>query len=296
MNSIIDPSGNRLVFCEGKPDGFDYLLWKRILIEEIHPDVQDPLRIQIEPLGGKQAAKNYARGYTRDKIDNWVIIRDRDLDEEFTGGTVPITWDKGTIILTGYTCLESYFLSPELLDRYLDHKKIGISDGIANTLQDTLEELRDYQAVRWGLQKIRRIVRASGQALKPQRRDGLFDLPNRLTEDDGTLPPNLATCVEDGKKLCSDFNQLFMIVDPDQFHTFYLEYLNRFDGDSFWNNEFKYWFHGKDVLKRWIHILKQRYKIDIGYDAYCKWCLANMDWQQHPDLIEIQRICQSRVD
>lgn len=284
------------MFCEGEPNGPDEQLWKRILIGSRHPEASH-FRIQIKSIGGKQAAKNFARGYgIAASNDNWRIIRDRDLDAKRDNTENVVIWDKGKTILTGATCLESYFLLPDLLDRFIhDHRhKFNLSrlpQSHEDVFQEILHQLRDYQAVRWALQEVREVVQQAAKDNALYRTAGQFDLPNRLTDEDGKLPANMEiqNCTLSAEKLIDSFRNTFHAVDHQVFKSSLEKFQAKFVGEDFWTASFRYWFHGKDVLKHWLN---SSYS-NVGYKQYCMWAAYNLDWQQYSDLVEIQRLCQT---
>ncbi len=292
MSSVTDPSHNRIVFCEGEAGSPDISFWTRILINPQNRQANS-FRILIKPMGGKQAAKNFARGYElATSNDNWLILRDRDLDAEIDQGSNIAKWgDK--VILTGYTCIESYFLEPELMEQYLSESNLLGQQSISShrgSLLEVLQEIRDYQAVRWALQKVRLHLLKDARERNLIRTAGQFDLPNRLTQEDGRLPPDLTIegCMNKAIQFIQDFQTVFEPINIDDFRTEVEAFRERFDGEAFWENGFKQWFHGKDILKFWL----QRYN-NVGYKEYCRWAANRVDWMRFQDLLEIQRICLS---
>jgi hypothetical protein len=292
MSVVTDSSRNRVIFCEGNANSPDIIFWKRILVDEKHE--QAKYRCEIKPMGGKQVAKNFALGYElATNNQNWFILRDRDLDApQLTPESTLVRW--GKIILTGSTCIESYFVSAELIHNFLEINKLADKQKITDhhqALQDTLVELRDYQAVRWALQAIRTKVSDKIQSHHDYATTGQFDFPNRLTKEDGKLPTNLTleACHEKASELCETFKSLSLAIDSKDLEQHIQDYVQQFQGDTFWLGEFRRWFHGKDVLAYWL----RQYK-NVNYKDYCIWASYNLDWKKHfPDLVEIQRICQS---
>jgi len=242
------------------------------------------VRIVVKPMGGKQASNSFARGYgLATSNENWFIIRDRDLDAE-QEILEEIIRSGEKVLFTGLTCIESYFLSPVLLQKFIEERAINLSripSDHQGTLRETLYKLSDYQVIRWALQRVRERVKNQVGKTLLRRAAGQFDLPNRLSDEDGKLPKQLdkESCSHEARELCEQFGKIFQSID---------ELKSRFDGDDFWSKDYQKWFHGKDVLKSWL----QTYP-NVGYQDYCAWAAQNLDWKQHPDLIEIQRICHS---
>lgn len=296
MSIVTDPARNRIVFCEGDAGSPDIAFWTRILIDNTQLDntqnvvPQNSFRILIKPMGGKQAAKNFARGYElATSNENWLVIRDRDLDAEVSPNSRIVRW--GKIILTGFTCIESYLLEPDLLEQYLKISNLLPQQTITDhqeSLRSVFEELRDYQAVRWALQTYRSRLQTDAKEKGLIRGAGQFDLPNRLTSEDGKLPEDLALepCVNMAIRYIEDFRATLDLISTEDFEAEVDEFLARFDGHEFWTSSFRMWFHGKDVLGLWL----QKYK-NVSYKEYCRWAVHNVDWTRFDDLREIQKIC-----
>lgn len=291
MSIVTDPASNRIIFCEGKAGSIDAIFWARVLVDARHQNAR--YRCEIRPMGGKQAARNFAAGYTEATGNtNWLVLRDRDLDAESDGSV--IRWGRQTL-LTGLTCIESYFLLPDLLEQFLDAHNLAAQQTHTDhtqTLRDTLVALRDYQAARWALQTVRRQLAEQAEAQRLIRTAGVFDLPNRLTDADGKVPRqlDLVSCRNQAESLCKRFWETVQQVDVARLHERIEAYRASFDGEPFFAGDFRHWFHGKDVLHYWLSMYRNE---NVGFDAYCKWAACNLDWQTHfADLSEIQRLCQ----
>jgi hypothetical protein len=289
MSVVTDPKNNRLVFCEGETNSPDVIFWSQILVKSRFSEAK--YRCQIIPMGGKQAAKNFAKGYSVGTNEsNWLILRDRDLDIESN----PSLIRREKIIFTGKTCIESYFISPNLMQNFLETEKLVEQQKIDDhnkVLQDVVQSLSHYQATRWALQDMRSLIANKSDEESLSRSGGQFDLPNRWTKKDGTLPQHLNKegCEEEAVKLCRKFKNIFEQVNLDYLHQRIEHYVLKFDAEDFQREKYLDWFHGKDVMSLWI----QKYQ-NVGYDKYCKWAAYNVDWQkQFVDLVEIQKVCQS---
>ncbi len=283
----------RYIFCEGKPGGPDLQLWSKLLPRNQSDSAS--FRILIVPMGGKDAAKNYAKGYTASSGASWRVIRDRDLDEESPDGEV-VRWDEGRTLLTGLTCIESYALDPALLGRYVEAehpKKLEDVDHAA-TLRATLQRLRDYQALRWALQSLRREIVARAKDQQLTRRAGTFDLPNRLTPEDGKIPQMLDpdSLLRAGRERVERFKSIPQYVNVDALDAAFERYRDLFDGEAFWTTGFRYWFHGKDVLKAWLS--SEGYNTLVGYKSYLEWAMQNLNPEDFDDLRRIRMLCYQR--
>jgi|GEM_PF-2604062 len=282
MSVVTSNPNNRFVFCEGVASSADISFWKRVLIDDVLPEYK--YRIQIVPMGGKHSAQNFARGYTANG-KNWRIIRDRDLDAE-NSKAKPIQWNQGKQLLTGFTCLESYMLNPELLRQCLDHYNLTKQNPTDHhqTVQQTVSELKSYQVIRWALQRLRKqaLEQAKGLSYKRQRD---FDLANRLSEKDGKLPEKLdfATCEANAIEHVETFRILFDSVSIDDLQRHIQDIRTIFNDTQF---DYRYWYHGKDVLAYWLN------HYSVKRENFMKFVVEIVDWQQYAAIKEIQRICQ----
>jgi hypothetical protein len=289
--SVTDPKNNRIIFCEGQAGSPDILLWRRILIDT--PLSDRKFRVDLKPMAGKQAAKNFAAGYTlATQNENWIILRDRDLDAESAHADI-VRWDRGKVILTGGTSIESYFLLPDLLEHYIRENNLKLPETHAETLPNTIDQLKHYQAVRWALQRVRKRILNQSELKSLRRAAGQFDLPNRLTDKDGELPKSLDldTCIDEARTHLQQFRDVFHVVHVKDLEEAFEEFVARFESADFLSNKSYFqWFHGKDILKRWLG-----HYANVGHTDYCEWAANNVDWQQFPDLVEMQHICQTEV-
>ena len=64
-----------VLFCEGKPNSYDFMLLRRLR--------RDVPRLTIQPAGGKQGIGSFALGRLAGLKDQpYLIFRDRDFDRE----------------------------------------------------------------------------------------------------------------------------------------------------------------------------------------------------------------------
>ena len=282
MSSIIDPRSNRVIICEGERESPDIIFYSRIFIKREAYTGKEGYRIQLIPAGGKHGIASYARGYAQQ--GNYVVVRDRDLDAQpdSTGGF--IQWNAGKIMLTGRTCLESYFLSPELLWRYGQQHSLKLTQEDCQTsLSIALRQLRDYQAMRWALQMLREVM-------KPVTEEQIV---NRLTKADGNLP-NLdeAHLIQQAESKIQSAQQRFSKVTVEALFEQYEAFKQRFDGDDFWNTEQPYrWFHGKDVLVAWL-----RQHTNVKHADYTNWAAYHITWENFADLKALQEYCLTKSE
>ena len=120
----------------------------------------------------------------------------------------------------------------------------------------------------------------------------MFDLPNRLTEKDGELPAQLDRdfCFQEGQKFVNHFRDIAGQLNVQEFEDAHEKYLAQFAAAEFVVQDFKLWFHGKDVLALWLQQPSSR-ACSVSKRYYCEWAAQNMDWVQYPDLREFQEIC-----
>lgn len=275
--SIVTSKANRIIFCEGQPNSPDILFWRRVLLESRHAEADD-FRIELKSLGGKTGAASFARGAT--SHDNWRIIRDRDLDAESETGEV-VQWNNGKILLTGQTCLESYFLLPDLLQAFLEqHYPDKLSTFPTDhhaTLQETVAALRHYQAARWALQAT---VKQSQQV----------KLDNGLNEKDGWIPQSLDR--DACRKLAADHVQAFrdnqQIMDLQFFNEQFEAFDVRFSDTDFLRHAYRFWFHGKDIFALWLRSYQ-----NVSHRDFREYAAKQVDWTQFADIVEVQRRCQT---
>jgi hypothetical protein len=272
----------KLIFCEGEGGSPDILFWNRVLSIE-------SMRLTIIPMGGKTSAYSFARGYASAQRDNpYHVIRDRDLDEEprFDEQTPqPIEWNGGKVLLTGYPCLESYFIEPEWVSEFCGGRYT--TSELSQKLYDTLYALRDYQAVRWALQSSRKTLNTVARATYAQSgASDSINLPNRWVKDDGVIPYDLAlsACKGQAEQLITQAKQLFDDLDLTNFEQTIEAYRSKFDGDAFWNTGYRAWFHGKDVLYHWLASCD-----NVPIKQFCMYAAQYpvIDFEKHPDLRQI---------
>lgn len=279
-----------LIFCEGESGSPDIRFWNRVLTLD---GADMSLRALLTPIGGKASTKGYARGFAEAKSQRYVVIRDRDLDEEPNipeGVVKPVVWDNGKIILTGYTCLESYFIEPIRVSEFSGGQYT--TEQLTRKLHETVRELRDYQAVRWALQSFRRRINtAARESYAQSGASDSVNLPNRWKDKDGDLPGDLglSACKSEAEELIAKVKKLFSDIDLSQFVDTVERYRAKFDGDDFWAGGYRAWFHGKDVLYRWLSGYQISGKKYLDYAAGH----VPIDFDKTPDLRDIREACRA---
>lgn len=290
MSGVTSSQTTRIVFCEGHSESIDIRLYRRIFIANRLPDAR--YRIEIQPMGSKQAAKSFGQGYqAASRNPNWLIVRDRDLDAPPADNGELVHW--GRIYLTGFTCLESYFLSPTLLYQFIQEYKIkfeGTEQDLQTSLNESIAQLSNYQAVRWSLQQVRRHLQQATEQTRTYQTETYFDLPNRLSKEDGKLPASLDAyaCLKEAEAIITQFMQGVIVVTKQiSLMAIFSEYQQQFQSEGFRHAVYRYWFHGKDVLRTWLRTIP-----NLSYAHYCQWAADHLEWHKFPDLAALQRIAQ----
>lgn len=271
----IDSSSFKVVFCEGKPNSLDYLLLTRIL----------PVgQVRIRPVGGKFGLRAYIQGYLGNYPVNGqpqhVAFRDRDFDLEPSETPQLIRLIGETPIWLSYrAAIENYLIDPDLLRRYWGERentpnwKYGLTpsvDEIESHIQESARELIDYQAVRWGLAKLKPDLR--WPEVRTTWTDGSGNIPQLLDYDN---------CLAQATELVKSFQTQIQDIHPDNLQKHAESYRQQFAKPSFFQ-EHKYlvWFHGKDHLAQ----LCRRLAPNFPRRHYAEWAAEHIDITKHPDL------------
>jgi hypothetical protein len=271
-------STSKIVFCEGKPDSLDYLLLTQIL----------PLgSVRIQPVDGKFGLQAYIRGYLATYPDNaqpvYVAFRDRDFDAEppETPQLIPL---KEPLLWMSYrAAVENYLIDADMLHRYWaerertpewKHGPAPSTDAIEKSIRRSAQELADYQAVRWGLARLRPGARWP-EIRTTWTRDGSGNLPLSLAYDD---------CLAEASQLASSFQDQIQNIHPDHLQTYANIYRERFHSQGFLDTRgYLVWFHGKDYL---VHLCR-RLTPDFPRKSYANWAAECVDVQRHPELQQL---------
>lgn len=292
--SSVSTADTRVVFSEGQSGSPDIVLFQRLLL--LTPSDANYQNIRLIPAGGKDAIRNFAKGYG---AKNWVVIRDRDLDKLPDGAKLQSFTTKTkvteTVYLTGLTSIESYFLDSQLLHNFAVEErgaKVPDEASFYKSLSEAVAQLIGYQAIRWALQNVRQELRDNAEKHNLTRRAGIFDLPNRLTDTDGVLPKNLneELCLTQAQEFVEKFLELTQYVSVEKLQTSFQDYQARFNAAGFLENEYRGWFHGKDIMTQWFQQEVVR-RLSLSKNGYCIWAAQHLDFKQYPDLLEFQRIC-----
>jgi len=273
-------TGATLLFCEGLPRSLDRLMLTNL------PD----MNVEVVPTGGKKGMPAFVEGAVYGRTDNprYVLFRDRDLDAEPPPQPHLIRLEASKPLYAGHrSCIESYFLSGAMMVEYWNEVlvKWGVcpldAAGFDSVIEDAARQLADYQAVRWGLRKLRQMHAAN-------------DLPDKLGESSGQLPPDLAyaSCLTDALSILGGYRENAGARTPESLKQYAEEYRMRFaDAQFFAAKAYLAWFHGKDLTTAFNTALAtQRPTLNFPTGHYMNWAAEQMGqrwYNQFPDLVEL---------
>jgi len=285
---------NLIIFCEGKPNSPDTLVYRELL----KPSPNN-LTIDIRPVGGKQLVRNFVKGYMNNHAQaKLAIIADRDLDRPHQNGAL-VQFDKKPpiIYLTGLTSIESYFLDIPLLWGFLQEfsKKKPSESALLEDLDKTIQEIANYQAIRWALQEVRHDIIDAGKSEDFTMMNRL-DLTTHLFEEKKISQVRQQNENELLKKALSELDKLkralSYINDKSDSHlkNRYEHYRDSFKQFSVQNPDYKLWFHGKDVMQLWwsSDLIS---KCSVPKETYYEEFASKIPFDKYPDLLEFRDIC-----
>lgn len=271
-----------LLFCEGEPDSLDIHILNRVV---------SGTTFTIVPARGKYGLANFIDGYCERARHRGrcLAFRDRDLDCEPSPTPGLARLAKGhEIYMSHRSCVESYLLEPELLHQYWSqfeqsprwaHGPAWEEAKISAWIEDAARALAPYQAVRWGLARLKPGEAGSGWPV----------VRSTWTKKSGVLPDSLAadSCLANARELVARYVYDSSGVGVRALSENVLRYQQLFASPAFWEQRlYRVWFHGKD-LKKMMGRLQPK---AISLDAACRWGMNNLDWRQHPDLVELHAL------
>ncbi len=266
------------VFCEGTPNSLDASLLDRVV----------PSGVQIVPSHGKGGLTRFVEGYfstAETSSPKFIIFRDRDFDVEPShDGLISQENGKKTVFLTNRTCIESYFLDGSLFHQYWEYVfensfswRFGRPPGV-KALEDRFYEmawnLRDYQAVRWSLAR-----------LKPQPR--WPSIANQLDRPTHELDRLLVRqdCIDGAERLIERFHGEISNISKETFHQHLEHYSRFFNEKTFWNGfQYKQYFSGRDILNHLENHPSEPWPFMSGY---LSWAVRNIQWRDFADFVEL---------
>ncbi len=273
----------KLLFCEGTPDSYDYAILNRLINNST---------TRVVPSGGKFSLGGFIQGYIYDygkgEKPSYLVFRDRDFDKEPPSTPQLISpFENKPVFLSYRPCIENYLLDATLIDTYWTEnsegpnwkhgESLGINE-INDWIKRSAEIIKDYQAVRWALSRLKPGDRWP-EINTTWRKDGSGDLPSSLVLED---------CVEEAKKLINDFSDRVKNINEVEFDKHLQHYQQIFDSDKFWNQEeYTIWFHGKDLQKA---MQKEKPHIFSLKKHFFRWATQRIDITKYPDLIELKNL------
>lgn len=279
-------AGSRVghLFCEGKPNSLDIMILNRL--------VPGPA-FKVVPSGGKFGLPSFIDGYMAGETPQGPCLgfRDRDFDAEPTPACALIRAPQSPrrqIYLSHRSCIESYLLDPALIHRYWERSSEGPSwshgdppavDEIRVWIQEAGREIAEYQAVRWALAK-----------LKPGSRWPVIE--TTWMPSSGELPTDLDfdSCLYSARELVVEYGRAVAQVNVAALDAHAGRYRSLFGEEAFWKGDsYMLWFHGKDVQKA----MQRKRPNSISLNSFCRWAAENMNWKQHPDLVELSTLLSS---
>jgi hypothetical protein len=299
-----------VIFCEGMPESPDQSVLLNLLKDK---------PITILPMGGKDAIGNFARGYFRKdailakKQNRWIAIRDRDLDQESPKGELQLLGTSSNIYVTGVTCVECYFLDSDLLANFIKDYELATikpnASDLADSLNQTITQIRDYQAIRWALQVTRQEIIKQATESNLLRKYTL-DLPNNLvnSEDISNIINPPIPLNTQAKEKIDNLSKIIQYLGKEAlalFESNLQDYQTQFRKFSIHTDDYKFWFFGKDVIHLWLKqpVLSEvitTSKIDktkrnererTFLQSYYKKSAPKIPFEKYPDLIAFRDIC-----
>lgn len=265
----------RVLFCEGPGSSLDLALMNRLL--------DGTMGWTVEPARSKNGLVRFAEGYVQRGGASWLAVRDRDFDQD--PSDVPALLadpDRDRRVLCLHrSAVESYLLDAGLIARYwaeseatgrAHYRRPESPVSVESRIGRAARAICAYQAVRWALARVR------------------DDRPRRPTTTwtggSGHLPSDLGLegCLHDAEALLRSGRGRDVGAELDTFQRWTREYLARFETEAFWRaSGHLIWFSPKDIAKQ-----MQRDDPNLfSLESYFLWAVGQMDWQHHPDLVDL---------
>ncbi len=276
MSHIVAPSV-KIIFCEGQPGSFDDLLLANLVEGG-----------QVIPVGGKYGMPAFVEGYLGsyppEMQPNYLAFRDRDFDIEPPESPKLIGLPgKKPIYLSHRAAIENYFIDSNLLRQYWTehentpgwaHGPAPPIDKIETHIRESARELIDYQAVRWGLAKLKPGPRWP-EIRTSWTKHGSGDIPPSLDYND---------CLAQAYRLVTSFQDQIKNVHSELLQEYAEIYSERFNDHRFLEERrYLVWFHGKDHLVK----LCRRLAPNFPRRHYANWAAEHVNVDKHPDLKQL---------
>lgn len=296
--SVVNTNQSLYVFCEGQAGSPDVKVMEAIFKRS---GFSGASRTLVQPLGGKSGIKAAAKGYLQAKILNagaseggYLIFRDRDFDrlpEIGDDGARLFAEKEGVEYLSGYSCIECYFLAPKLLSEYC--KRVEslpvISEGeFEQMIFDAAESIATYTAMRWTL----------AHYMREGRKQGIY-LRDKWTKSSGSIPNAEELSDEKGlkasaKKFLDEYFEKVDRLKEIDFDEKAREHEEKIRGATESLQGVFAFFHGKDLkkslqaalIKKEVNLSLDKLIADVGAD------LKGYGWsyEDFSDLAQFERL------
>jgi hypothetical protein len=155
-------------------------------------------------------------------------------------------------------------------------------DEIEKHIQESARELADYQAVRWGLARLKPGPRWP-EIDTTWTKHGSGDIPSSLVYED---------CLTQAAQLVTAFQNQVQNVHPDLLREQAKAYRKQFNDHRFFEErEYLVWFHGKDYLVQLCRHLAPNFP----RRHYAEWAAEHINIDKHPDLQQLVNLAKGAI-
>lgn len=261
------------IYCEGKKGSHDF-----DILEKVVGNIA-----LIKPIWGKRGANaimKYIEHGGATTSDFYLFFRDRDFDCEIPDEET-LYFDGNKSYYSYRTTIENYLFETPLFFEFIEKEKLNdkydihTESDVKKIFIDAAKELKNYQAVRHTLGKLR----ASNSFNTTWIKDGSGKLPKKL---------DLESCKTEGWNLIHEMiskNNLEWIKD--NFESNLDEYLALFDENFFAELKFLVYFQGKDFAKALTNKLS-----NFPLKIYYNFAKEHFDYKKFGDLVELRKIVE----
>ncbi len=277
MPRVTAPSA-RIIFCEGRPGSLDDLLLANLVTTG---------QVQIVPVGGKNSIRAFIDGYLGTypgTQPNYLGFCDRDFDIEPPDSPQLIRIHGTKPIWFSYRAsVENYLIDADLIWRYWHEREntpmwaYGPAPSISEIeghIRQSASELIDYQAVGWGLARLKPGSRWP-EIRTTWTSNGSGHLPSSLIYED---------CLAEASQSVNSFQEQVKDIHPNRLQDYANRYLEQFNDKSFLEEQgYLLWFHGKDHLAQLCRHLSENFP----RRHYANWAAEHINTDRHPDLQQL---------
>jgi hypothetical protein len=264
------------IYCEGKKGSHDY--------DILGKTIGDIAGTYIKPIGGKRGANaiiEFAETGTV-KSDFYCMFRDRDFDASVPKSEKLISDGKKTYF-SYRTTIENYLFDTESFLMFVKEKnlntkyKITNETDVKNIFIEAAKEIKNYQAVRHTLGKLR----FSNNFDTTWVKGGSGYLPEKL---------DLDTCKTEGWKLIHTvLAKSNTEWTKDTYQSVLDKFLEFFDENFFTELKFLIYFQGKDFAK----VLKNKL-FEFPIEDYYKFAKKRFEYKKFGDLVKFRQLIESK--